>query len=347
MSVETFSSSPVIERDSEIHGVARQTRPSIGVLLTNLGTPDAPTASAVKRYLAEFLSDPRVVELPRILWIPLLRGLILPLRAKRSAQLYQKIWDQGSPLLQIAQRQAEKLGVLLKQTYQQAIPVVLGMRYGNPSIEHALQVLRQQNVDQIVVLPLYPQYASATVGSTWDAVSRVVGRWRHVPTLHFIHQYADHPQYIQALVNRIRRHWQMTEAGERLVFSFHGLPERSIAQGDPYYDMCHKTASLVAERLGYPSEKWLVVFQSRFGWQRWLQPYCDETLRSLAKQGIRRVDIMCPGFSADCLETLEEIVVQNRELYLAAGGCELNYIPALNDDADHIALMAELVGIPV
>jgi protoporphyrin/coproporphyrin ferrochelatase len=314
-----------------------------GLLLTNLGTPKAPTKAAVKHYLREFLSDRRVVEIPKWQWWPLLQGIILPWRSRYSARLYQSIWmEEGSPLLYFAQQQAEGLGKMLAERFKAPIKVALGMRYGNPSIAEALAELRD-TVEKIVVLPLYPQYSATTVGSTFDCISRILQTWRYVPALHLINQYADNPHYIHALVCRTQEFWQQNQPGEKLLFSFHGIPESSIALGDPYYHQCMKTATLAAQTLNLPKDRWEVVFQSRFGRQKWLRPYCDMTLKNLAKAGIKTVDVICPGFSADCLETLEEIAKRNAGLFLAQGGVRLNYIPALNAHPLHLTALANIV----
>ncbi len=314
----------------------------IGILLTNIGTPDAPTPTAVRRYLQEFLSDPRIVELPTWLWRPILYGLILPFRSKYSARLYQKIWsDNGSPLLHITQLQAQQLQDQLTIRGHEQVKVSLGMRYGRPSIAQAMEELRQAQVKKIIVLPLFPQYSAATVGSSFDAIAKVLKTWRSIPQLAFINQYAEHPLYIEALAAQIKRH--QNPAAQKLLFSFHGIPKHCITAGDPYYDACHSTAKLVAEKLGYPTEKWMVVFQSRFGKQEWLQPYCDKTLQAFPKQDIKLVDVVCPGFAADCLETLEEMAQTNQKLFIAAGGTKLNYIPALNAIPDHIQALIEII----
>ncbi len=316
-----------------------------GVLLTNLGTPGAPTSKAVRRYLREFLSDPRVVELPRWLWLPLLYAVVLPFRSGYSAKLYQKVWtEQGSPLLYHAQLQQKGLQDLFNsQSDTRHVKVVLGMRYGQPSIAGALAELRRAGAEKVIVLPLYPQYAAATVGSTFDAVVQELRGWRTVPQLHLVNHYADNPLYIKALASHIQRYWQTTPPGEKLLFSFHGLPQRSVAAGDPYFSLCHQTARLVAAELALPPERWQVVFQSRFGKAKWLQPYCDDILKSLAVSGVRQVDIICPGFSADCLETLEEIAIRGRALFLSSGGERFHYIPALNDHPHHLAALANII----
>jgi ferrochelatase len=316
-----------------------------GILLTNIGTPTAPTPTAVSHYLKRFLADRRVVELPRWLWLPILHGLILPLRAKRSAKLYQKIWtEHGSPLAHITQRQAQGLQTIIHQHNPNAnATVVLGMSYSEPSIEQAMAQLQAAKVQKIIVLPLYPQYSAATAGACFDAVSSILQKWRYIPQLHFINHYADHPLYIQALVNQITQHRNTTTDGQKLLFSFHGIPKRCVVAGDPYFDQCHHTARLVAEKLGLAVHQWQVVFQSRFGKEEWLQPYCDKALQALPTVGINVIDLICPGFSADCLETLEEIAQTNHKLFIEAGGKKLHYIPALNDSEEHLKALANIV----
>lgn len=316
----------------------------LGVLLTNLGSPEAPTPAAVRRYLAEFLWDPRVVEIPRPLWWLILNGLVLPTRPKRSAHAYQRIWqDEGSPLLIISRRQAAGVQQILEQHCVGPVRVALAMRYGQPSIAAGLRQLREAGARRIVVLPLYPQYSAATTASTLDAVAAVLKQWRWVPDLRFVSHYHDEPGYIAALARSIEDNWAEHGRGERLLFSFHGIPKRSLLLGDPYHCQCHKTARLVAERLGLAEGAWQVSFQSRFGRAEWLQPYTDKTLQKWAQQGIGHVDVVCPGFSADCLETLEEIAMLNKDGFLAAGGQRLNYVPALNDRTDHLTALADLV----
>jgi ferrochelatase len=318
--------------------------PYDGVLLTNLGTPTAANSRALRQYLREFLSDPRVIELPRWLWWPILNGVILTLRPRYSAKLYQKIWTaEGSPLLTISQQQKTALQTLVDKYYPNKIKVSLGMRYGSPSIKSALEELHAHNVRRLLVLPLYPQYSNATVGSTFDAVARILKTWRWLPELHMVTQYADNDYYITALANSILQSWQKENRGDKLLFSFHGIPQRSLELGDPYFCFCHKTARLVAEKLQLTKEQWLVVFQSRFGRQEWLQPYCDKTLIELAKQGTKKIDIICPGFAADCLETLEEIDERNRELFYHAGGEQLTYIPALNTQPEHLTALLNII----
>ncbi len=315
----------------------------LGVLLVNLGTPAAPTANAVRRYLKQFLSDPRVIEYPRWLWWLVLNGVILRIRPARSAHAYQQIWtEQGSPLLLNSQRLADKLTTQLRQHVHQGIQVALGMTYGEPSIDTALQQLHRANVRKLIVLPLYPQYSGSTTGSVFDAVSRVLQSWRWVPELRFITQYHDHDAYVAALAESIRLHWQ-THERHHLLLSFHGLPKRYLLNGDPYHCQCFKTARLLAERLGLQQGEWSVSFQSRVGREEWLRPYTDELLMQYAKQGPKRVTVACPGFAADCLETLEEIALRNREDFLNAGGEHFDYAPALNDADCHVQALLQLI----
>lgn len=316
----------------------------IGVLLTNLGTPQAPTPAAVRRYLAEFLWDPRVVEQPRWLWWLVLHGIILRLRPGKVARNYARIWtEQGSPLLTIGQAQASALQAQLEAAHPGRFRVSLAMRYGEPSIRAGLEALQAAGARRLLVLPLYPQYSATTTGSTFDAVSATLQGWRWLPELRFLTEYHDNPGYIQALAASIREHWQQHGQAEILLFSFHGLPERYFRAGDPYFCECHKTGRLLAEALELAPEQWRVTFQSRFGREPWLQPYTDHTLQELAGSGRRHVQVVCPGFSADCLETLEEINEENRAIFLAAGGEQFGYIPALNTRPDHIAMLQELV----
>jgi len=313
----------------------------VGVLITNLGTPDEPQPSALRRYLAEFLSDPRVVNKPRWLWLPILHGIILRIRPARSAKAYQRVWTkEGSPLLAIGRKQ--QIGLQQKLTTD--VPVVLAMRYGNPSIASGLESLRDQGVERIIVLPLYPQYAASTTASTFDAIASTWRHWWHLPELRMISDYHDRDSYINALANSIREYWSEHGQGEYLLLSFHGTPEAMRLAGDPYYDQCHKTAELLRHKLHLSSEQCLLTFQSRFGPEAWLQPYTDKTLERLAGEGVKRVDVVCPGFSADCLETIDEMALENRELFLDAGGSDFHYIPALNDRDDHLNALVELIN---
>lgn len=310
-----------------------------GVLLVNLGTPDAPTPRAVKRYLAEFLSDRRVVDTPRWLWQPLLRGIILPRRAPRVAKLYRAIWtEQGSPLLVISRRQQSLLAARLPD-----VPVALGMSYGSPSLRSALDELSAQGVTELLVVPLYPQYSCSTTAAVWDGLAAALSDTRQVPGIRFIRDYATHPAYIAALKHRVEQSFAEQGAPDRLVLSFHGIPVRYAQEGDTYPVRCQATAEALIDALGLPAERVLMTYQSRFGREPWLTPYTDETLLGLPAQGVRHVQVVCPGFAADCLETLEEIQVQNREIFLHAGGERFDYIPALNDDPLHIDMLARLV----
>jgi len=319
---------------------SKDRKTSVGVLLTNLGTPDAPTPRAVRRYLREFLQDPRMIELPRLLWLPILYGVILPFRSRSSAKLYQNIWsDAGSPLLVNARKQAQAIQVTLGERAQ----VALGMRYGSPSIAAAMQELLGNNVQRLLVLPLFPHYASASTGSAIDAVNKVLARECYVPSVRIVSNYAEHPAYINAIAKSIAAHWQKHPRGDKLLFSFHGIPKSSIARGEPYNEQCHATANSVAGILGLRDEQWQVVFQSRVDPREWLQPYCVDTLKALPGQGLAKIDVICPGFSSDCLETLEEIMITNKRVFLESGGKQFNYIPALNAQAIHIAALTEII----
>lgn len=315
-----------------------------GVLLINLGTPTSPQVTDVRRYLAEFLSDPRLVELPRALWWLILHGIILRTRPQHSAIAYQRIWTKdGSPLLSISQNQALAVQTNLSPHTSPPIPVVLAMRYGSPSIATGLATLQQAGAKQILILPLYPQYSATTTGSVFDAVTRELQTWRWVPELRFIHQYYDNPNYINALANSILRYWALHDKPQRLLFSFHGIPQAYSDAGDPYFYHCQATAQLVAKKLHLESDQWLVAFQSRFGSKPWLTPYTDKQLETWARAKINTVHVICPGFAADCLETLDEIAVENRERFLTAGGQKYGYIPALNTDAEHIAMLTDII----
>ena len=315
-----------------------------GILITNLGTPDEPETASVRRYLREFLSDPRVVEIPKLLWMIILHGIILRVRPARSARLYKDIWSaEGSPLLAIGKRQRDRLEQLLRENGQQDYELQLAMRYGNPSIRDALRAFQQQGIHRVVVLPLYPQYAGPTTGSTFDMVADEFKQWRWVPELHFINSYHDHPLYIEALANSIRKHVAEHGKPQKLVLSYHGMPRRNLMLGDPYHCHCQKTTRLVMQQLGFAEDEFITTFQSRFGKAEWLKPYTDATLASLPGQGVKDVAIISPAFSADCLETIQELDQENREIFMEAGGEQYRYIPCLNDDDEHIRLMAELV----
>lgn len=318
--------------------------PVTGVLITNLGTPDEATPKALKRYLKEFLWDPRVVEIPRPVWWLILNGIILNTRPAKSAEAYKKVWtEEGSPLLSISKRQQKALQASLEKQFKGPVKVALGMRYGNPSIQSALDELRNANAQRILVLPLYPQHSAATTASTLDAVADTLKDWRYVPEIRFINQYHDYEGYINATANSIKQYWDKNGKAEKLLFSFHGMPKRTLIAGDPYFCHCQKTARLVTEKLELDNNEWIVSFQSRFGKEEWLKPYASETLEELGKKGTQSVDVVCPGFSADCLETLEEMAQENKEVFEKAGGGQYRYIPALNDSAEHIDAITKLV----
>lgn len=316
-----------------------------GILLCNLGTPDAPDKASLKRYLKEFLSDPRVVEFPRALWWFILNGIILNIRPARSAKLYQTVWtDEGSPLMVHSLNQQKKLQAQLDEEFGESeVPVVLGMRYGNPSMASAMQQLTDHNVRDVIVLPLYPQYSGATSGSTFDAVADHLKQTRWVPGLHFINTYHNEPTYIDALCRSIQVDIDKHGKPDLYVFSYHGTPERYLKNGDPYHCFCHQTTRLVREKMGWDETEVKTTFQSRFGREPWLQPYTDETLEGLPKEGIKNLAVICPGFSSDCLETIEEIGEEACEIFTQAGGESFRYVPALNSDDAHINMMATLV----
>ncbi len=317
---------------------------SLGVLLVNLGTPDSPSPGDVRRYLKEFLWDPRVVEVPRPIWWLALNLVILNTRPKRSARAYQKVWtEEGSPLMVISRKQHAALQASLDQALPGPVKVALAMRYGTPSIKQGLTELRDAGARRVLVLPLYPQYSATTTASIFDAVSEELRSWRWLPELRFINHYHDDPAYIAALADSVREHWAANGQAEKLVMSFHGIPREYFEAGDPYFCECQKTGRLLAEALGLSDTQWLLTFQSRLGPKEWLRPYTDQTLEQLAKDGTGSVDVICPGFSADCLETLEEIAMENRDVFLEAGGRQYNYIPCLNDRADHITQLCALV----
>lgn len=318
--------------------------PAVGVLLANLGTPENPTATALRKFLREFLSDPRIIEEPRWKWWIILNLFILPFRPRRSAALYRKIWQEdGSPLLNGTLRLGEGLAEALSLGVASPVHVAVGMRYGRPSIRQALSDLREKGCTNLLVLPLFPQYSGTTVGSVFDAVAAELRTWRAVPSLRTIHRYHDQPAYIEALSASIREVWQRDGEPEKLLFSFHGIPLRYFAGGDPYHCECHKTARLVAEELRLPGERYEVSFQSIFGKEEWIKPTTDVTVRAMAKAGIRNLDVICPGFAIDCLETLEEIDLLNRGFFLDNGGKSFRYIPCLNDAQEHVRALAGLI----
>jgi ferrochelatase len=316
----------------------------VGILITNLGTPDAPKKADLKRYLREFLWDPRVVEIPRLLWWMILNLVILNIRPRRSAKAYSTVWtERGSPLLFHTQDQTVALRKKLQQKYGENTVVEFAMRYGSPSVDSVIDNMLQQGVKKLLVLPLYPQYCASTTASTFDAVAASFAKKRLIPELRFINHYHDFPAYIQAVADKIRQHWQVNGRADKLIFTYHGIPKRYLLNGDPYYCECYKTSRLLAENLGLNEEEYLVSFQSRFGREEWLQPYTDKTLMALPEQGVKSVQLICPGFSADCLETIEEIGIENREYFMQAGGERYEYIPALNADSNHIEMMAGLL----
>ena len=326
------------EKDYE-HG----SKEKIGVLITNLGTPDAPNKKELKIYLNQFLSDPRVIELPKILWQIILKLVILQIRPSKSAEAYKQIWtDKGSPLLDIANRQLNKIQSSFSSKNENIVFEV-GMRYGNPSIPDALLKLQKKQVRRLLVLPMYPQYCAATTGSTFDEVTNVLQKWRWIPEMRFINQYFEEKNYIEALSNSIKSFWKKTSKPQKIIFSYHGIPKRYLTNGDPYHCFCLKTTRLVKEYMGLSDDEIMTTFQSRFGREEWLKPYTSETLKELPKQGIKNIHIISPGFSSDCLETLEELEEENKEYFMESGGENYHYIPCLNDHDDHIDVFVNLI----
>ena len=322
---------------------AHQQSAKAGVLLINLGTPDAPTPSAIRTYLREFLSDDRVVDLHPFLWWPILNGIILRTRPRKLAPRYAGIWTaRGGPLLSIGLDQASGLAERLQAQLGAELPVVLAMRYGNPSIQAGLAALEHQGVRRVLVLPLFPQYSASTTASALDAVFDALKLRRWMPELRTVNHYHDHPAYIGALAESVRGHWQQRGRGEHLMMSFHGIPQRYFMLGDPYYCECHKTARLLAAELGLSQGQWSLSFQSRFGREEWIKPYTDARLGELAQAGVKTLDVIAPGFAADCLETLEEIADEYHELFGGLGG-ELRYVPALNASAAHLDALTALL----
>lgn len=314
-----------------------------GILLINLGTPEAPTAKALRPYLREFLSDPRVVEIPRLLWWLILHGIILPTRPKKSAEKYGKIWmPEGSPLKVHTERQAKLLLGSLGQGLKPAPVVEYAMRYGSPSIPEVLKRLKAERCERILILPLYPQYAGSSTGSALDAVAAALTRVREVPALRTVKHFHDHPGYIEALAQSLRDYWMKNGRPDKLVMSFHGVPRFTIDRGDPYHRECQETAGLLVQALGLKPEQYLVTFQSRFGRAEWLKPYTAEALAELGRQKLERVDVVCPGFVSDCLETLEEIAMEGKAAFLSAGGKEFHCVPCLNERDDWIRALADI-----
>jgi len=323
----------------------KSTSSSLGILLLNTGTPDSPTPSAVRRFLAQFLSDQRVIDYPRWLWLPLLYGVILNVRPKRSARLYQRIWGpEGSPLLTITQNLRKKLQASLADHIPGNVQVEFAMRYGNPSIFSVFEKLQRSGVEHLIVLPLFPQYSGTTTGTTLEAFFDVFKTCRWMPNLKVISNYHEHPSYIDAIAGSVRSRWIDKGIGSgKLLFSFHGIPQRYSRSGDPYDEQCHRTATLVAEGLNLDPERWKVAFQSRFGPQEWIQPYTDEIMESWGKDGQTNISVICPGFAVDCLETLDEIDHEGRKLFQQAGGGDFDYVPALNDSSVHVQVLKEII----
>lgn len=314
-----------------------------GILLLNLGTPDRAVCPALRRYLSEFLMDPRVIEIPKLFRLLLVRGIIVNTRSHKSAANYREVWtDKGSPLLTYT----KKLTETVDQQSSDDTMVEFAMRYGNPSVKTVLQKMHQAGVRDLTVIPLYPQYSATSSGSAFDAVAKSFTSFRWVPNLTFINEYHQHPDYIQSVANTIEASWQKNGRNELLVMSFHGVPEKYINNGDPYKNQCETTAKLIAEQLSLNKSEWKIVYQSRLGRQKWIDPYCDITLGKLPSLGTKSVDIVCPGFSVDCLETLEEIAMENKEIFLDAGGEKYNYIPCLNDSDAHAKLLLDLAACP-
>ena len=318
--------------------------PGLGILVVNLGTPDRPETSAVRRYLAEFLSDTRVVEIPRLLWKMILHGVVLRVRPAKSAQAYQRVWsEQGSPLMAGSAELTTLIDAQMQQRFSGHIRTVLAMRYGNPSIQRGLEELEAEGAERILVLPLYPQYSGATTGTVADAVFKNLMRWRWVPELRLMGAYHDDPLYITAVADSVRDHWQQNGRSDRLLISFHGMPRATLDAGDPYFCHCHKSARLIAQQLELGEGQWEMAFQSRFGAAEWLQPYTADRWVELPKEGVRHLTVVCPGFSVDCLETLDEIAIEGRDEFLAAGGEKFDYIPALNASPAQVELMVNRI----
>ena len=323
---------------------SHQQQPKIGVLITNLGTPEAATTPALRQYLGQFLADPRVVEVPRLLWRCILHGVILRIRPRRSAKAYATVWTEaGSPLMVHTQAQCDALANSIQAKYGDSIVVRFAMRYGEPSVASTIQALQEAGVRQLLVLPLYPQYSAATTASTFDALATDFMQRRWLPDLRFVSHYHDYPPYIEALAKTVEEHWANHGRADKLLMSYHGVPMRYLKNGDPYHCECHKTSRLLAQRLGLSRDDYMTTFQSRFGREEWLKPYTDETLKGFPEQGVKSIQVICPGFSADCLETIEEIGEENREYFMEAGGEKYDYIPALNASADHIDMLTTLV----
>ena len=313
----------------------------IGIILSNLGTPDSPTKKDLKKYLNQFLMDKRVIDLPRVFWLPILKLIILNIRPKRSAKLYKAIWTQhGSPLMVFSKKILKKLS----EKFNDNITLVMGMRYGSPSIKGAMNILQKENISKILVFPLYPQAGSPTTSSTFDAIANYLAKIPWTPDLRFISGYHDNKDYVKALVNSINKSFKDHGIPDKLIFSFHGMPKRYLEKGDPYYCFCQKTARLTAEKLDLKEEFYEVAFQSRFGSEKWLEPYIDKILINEAEVGTKYIQVISPGFSVDCLETLEEISIQYRKIFLKNGGEKFHYIPCLNDSEDQINMIESIIN---
>lgn len=315
-----------------------------GVLIVNLGTPDRASCGRVRKFLGQFLSDKRVIDYPSWLWQPLLQGIILTFRPHKVARVYRTIWGEDSPLRVISYQQAEAVSERLAQQYGENIPVEIGMTYGNPSVESAMNKLMEQGVTNIVAIPMYPQYSATTSAASYDAIARVMMKTRVIPNLRLIRDYSKNPGYIQVLANSIKNYWDEHGKGEKLMFSFHGIPKRYVTLGDPYQAYCEQTANDTAEVLGLNKDDYYICYQSRVGKEEWLQPYTDKTLEELPNKGVKHLDLVCPAFSVDCLETLEEIAEENKEVFEEAGGEQYRYIPALNADAEHMDFITEIIA---
>ncbi|MDO4435283.1 MAG: ferrochelatase [Cardiobacteriaceae bacterium] len=312
------------------------------VLVVNLGSPDEPTPSALRRYLREFLSDPRVIDLPRWQWLPILHGIVLTFRPRKSAHAYEQVWtEEGSPLIVITEQQTEALQKALWARGKRVL-VDYAMRYGNPSIESVLKRLHEKGVKRLLVIPMYPQYSCSTTASIVDGVADALKKQRLIPELRFIRDWYNHSKYHKALARTIREDIEQYGEVDKVLFSYHGVPKRYVETGDPYQEQCEMTTKYVARLMNWREEEYQTIFQSRFGSEEWLQPYADKTIEALPKQGVKRVAVICPGFSADCLETLEEMAEENKALFFENGGEEYRYIPALNAQTDHIELLADL-----
>ena len=319
------------------------TKERLGILLTNLGTPDEPNKKFLKIYLKEFLSDPRVIEGPKLIWQIILRLIILNLRPQKVAKLYKSVWTKkGGPLLVMLKKQKKGIEKILKRKLKNA-HIEVGMRYGNPSLKNGLEKLREKKCRRILILPLYPQYCAATTGSTFDKITETLRKWRWIPEIRFINNYFDNPFYINCLVESIKNNWKKNRKTQKLIFSYHGIPKKYLLKGDPYHCFCQKTTRLVAEKMKLKEEEYMTTFQSRFGPDEWLQPYTDKTLEELPAKGIKKIHIISPGFSSDCLETLEELGVENKDNFLKAGGNEYYYIKCLNDNSNHLKMLSDLI----